>query len=197
LGSELKIVLASSSPRRRGLIEELGFDFITVEPSSDESSDHPDPRIRVIENAEAKVRSISLLFSDSLIVGADTIVFLDGVFLGKPVDQDDAKKMLELLSGKNHQVYTGLAILDTSTGKMLSKVSCTDVRFKRLSQEVIAAYVASGEPLDKAGAYGIQGDGGVFIADIVGSYSNVVGLPLELLREMLEKSRLGLSKESI
>ena len=194
-------MLASSSPRRRDLMEKLGVDFIIVEPSSDESSDHPDPRIRVIMNAELKARSVSGQFSDAVIIGADTIVFLDGLFLGKPVDQDDAKKMLELLSGKNHQVYTGLAILNTSTGKMLSKVSCTDVRFKRLSQEVIDAYVASREPLDKAGAYGIQGDGRVFIADIVGSYSNVVGLPLELLREMLqislEKSQFGLSKESI
>jgi nucleoside triphosphate pyrophosphatase len=167
-------------------MEELGLDFIVVEPSSDESSDHPDPRIRVITNAEAKARSVSDQFSDSLIIGADTIVFLDDLFFGKPVDSVDAKSMLEQLSGKNHQVYTGVAILNTSTGEMLSKVSCTDVRFKRLSQEVIDAYVASGEPLDKAGAYGIQGDGRVFIADIVGSYSNVVGLPLELLREMLQ-----------
>ena len=167
-------------------MKELGVEFIIVEPSSDESSSHPDPRQRVIMNAEAKARSVSGQFSDALIIGADTIVFLDDMFFGKPVDKEDAKKMLEQLSGKNHQVYTGLAILKTSTGMMLSKVSCTDVRFKRLSQEVIDAYVASGEPLDKAGAYGIQGDGSVFIADIVGSYSNVVGLPLELLREMLQ-----------
>ena len=167
-------------------MEALGLDFTIVEPSSDESSDHPDPRIRVIMNAEAKARSVSYQFSDAVIIGADTIVFLDGLFLGKPIGPEDAKKMLGLLSGKNHQVYTGLSILNISTGEMLSKVSCTDVRFKRLSQEVIDAYVASGEPLDKAGAYGIQGDGRVFIADIVGSYCNVVGLPLELLREMLQ-----------
>ena len=181
-------MLASSSPRRRDLMKELGLEFTIVAPSSDETSSHPDPRLRVIVNAEAKSRSVSGQFADAVIIGADTIVFLDGMFLGKPVDQDDAKKMLELLSGKNHEVYTGLSILNTSTGKMLSKISCTEVRFKRLSQEVIAAYIDSGEPLDKAGAYGIQGDGGVFIADIVGSYSNVVGLPLELLREMLEKT---------
>ena len=166
-------------------MEELGLDFTVVEPLSDESSEHPDPKIRVIKNAEAKARSIQDQFSDALIIGADTIVFIDGLFLGKPTGPDDAKKMLKLLSGKNHQVYTGIAILNTLSGEILSKVSCTDVRFKKLSQKVIEAYVASGEPLDKAGAYGIQGDGGVFIADIVGSYSNVVGLPLELLREML------------
>ena len=179
-------MLASSSPRRRDLMEILGLDFIIVEPLSDESSTHPDPEARVISNAEAKVMSVSDGFPGALIIGADTIVYSDGEFLGKPVDPDDAKKMLEQLSGKSHQVYTGLAILNTSTGNILSKVSCTDVRFKRLSQKVIDAYVASGEPLDKAGAYGIQGDGSVFIADIVGSYSNVVGLPLELLREMLQ-----------
>ena len=179
-------MLASSSPRRRVLMEALGLDFIIVEPASDESSDHSDPKTRVIMNAEAKARSVSNQFSSALIIGADTIVYSDGEFLGKPAGPEDAKKMLEQLSGKSHQVYTGLAILNTSTGNILTKVSCTDVRFKRLSQKVIDAYVASGEPLDKAGAYGIQGDGSVFIADIVGSYSNVVGLPLELLREMLQ-----------
>ena len=166
-------------------MKELGFDFSVVEPSSDESSDHPDPSIRVIKNAEAKVRSISNQFPDALIIGADTIVYLDSMFLGKPFDPEDAKKMLELLSGKNHQVYTGIAVLNTSTGKMQSKVCYTDVRFKKLSQAVIEAYVASGEPLDKAGAYAIQGDGGAFIAEIIGSYSNVVGLPLDLLKEMI------------
>jgi septum formation protein len=141
--------------------------------------------MRAINNAEAKARSVSDQFPDSLIIGADTIVFLDGLFLGKPVGSEDAKKMLKLLSGRCHQVYSGVAILNTSTGRLLSNATCTDVRLKKLSPEVIEAYVASGEPLDKAGAYGIQGDGGAFIADISGSYSNVVGLPLELLQEML------------
>ena len=179
-------MLASSSPRRRVLLEELGFDFVIVEPVSDESFDHSDPKTRVIINAEAKARSVSNHFSGSLIIGADTVVYLDNCIFGKPVDSEDAKEMLEKLSGRNHQVYTGLAVLNTLTGEMQSRAACTEVIFNKLSREVIEAYVASGEPLDKAGAYGIQGYGGVFIAGIVGSYSNVVGLPLELLREMLQ-----------
>jgi septum formation protein len=167
---------------------ELGLDFIVSKPISDESYEHPNPEIRVIKNAEAKAYSVSNQFPDSLIIGADTIVYLDGEFLGKPTDQEDAKRMLELLSQKTHQVFTGVAVLNSSTSEVVSKVSETKVRFYDLHKKDIDAYVASGEPLDKAGAYAIQGGGGMFIEEIIGSYSNVVGLPLESLREILENN---------
>ena len=164
---------------------EFGFDFITVEPISDESSDHIDPKIRAIKNAETKVKSISLRFPNSVIIGADTIVYLDGKYLGKPKDPEEAKQMLEELSNKTHHVFTGITVLDTSTSKMISEVAETAVVFKKLCQEEINEYVKTDEPLDKAGAYAIQGEGMNFIIEITGSYSNVVGLPLELLREIL------------
>lgn len=166
-------------------MEELGFDFIIVEPTGDESSIDNDPRVRAQRNAESKARSVSKLYADSIVIGADTIVYLDGVFLGKPSDPDDAMNMLRMLSGRTHQVYTGITVVNTSTAPS-TRVCETHVRFKNLSMKQISDYVASGEPLDKAGAYGIQGRGGDFVAEIDGSYSNVVGLPVELLKEMLE-----------
>ena len=177
-------MLASSSPRRHELMKELGVEFTVAEPPSDETSTHPDPRIRTIQNAEAKAFSVSDEFPDSVIIGADTIVHLDDLFLEKPTDPEDAKEILFRLSGKTHQVYTGVAVLDTMSGKMVTGCDVTTVRFKKLSPEMIEEYVASGEPLDKAGAYAIQGAGEAFVEDIVGSYSNVIGLPLELLREL-------------
>ena len=175
-------------------MEELGVDFIVVEPLSDESSDHPDPQLRAINNAEAKAKSVSSWYPDSLIIGADTIVYLDGIFMGKPSSPEDAEKTLEMLSGKTHQVYTGIAVLNTSTGEMLSGVSRTDVRFKRLNSEAIKAYVSSGEPMDKAGAYAIQGQGESFIREISGSRSNVIGLPIELLEKLLRKASATYSR---
>ncbi len=168
-------------------MKELGVDFTVVEPLSDESSTHPDPSERVVRNAESKAKSVSSQYPNSLIIGADTIVYLDGIFLGKPGSPDDAEKMLEILSGKTHQVYTGIVVLNTSNDETLSGVSRTDIRFKRLGSELIKAYVASGESMDKAGSYAIQGDGGAFIQDYSGSYSNVVGFPLELVEELLRK----------
>jgi septum formation protein len=186
VSSELKIVLASSSPRREELISGLGLEFIVVEPASDESSDHLDPKVRVVKNAEAKVKSISMQFPKSIIIGADTIVYINDKFLGKPEDIEEAKQILETLSDKTHKVFTGIAILDTSTNNMKSAFDETVVSFKKISKIEIDEYVKTGESLDKAGAYAIQGKGMDFVLDIKGSYSNVVGLPVELLRELLQ-----------
>ncbi len=169
------------------LLDELGVYFRIVEPLSSESSIDPDPRRRVIENAVAKARSVASLFRDALIIGADTVVFQGGVFLGKPVDSVDAFQMLKMLSGSTHQVFTGVAVLDTSTDSMVSDAWVTHVTFKMLSKETIDEYVESSEPLDKAGAYGIQGTAGSFVESIDGSWSNVVGLPLELVESLLSK----------
>lgn len=187
MASGLKIVLASSSPRRRDLMKELFGEFIFVDPSTDETSIHLDPEKRAIQNAEGKAVSVSSDFQDSVIIAADTIVYLDGFFLGKPVDDEDARHMLSTLSGKTHQVYTGVAVLDTSNNKIVSGCAVTDVEFKELSPEEIEDHVASGEPMDKAGAYAIQGQGETFIRMIDGSRSNVIGLPLELLEELCRK----------
>lgn len=187
MGSEFKIVLASTSPRRKELMTDLGIDFEVVEPISDETSIDPDPRNRVIENAEAKARSVMDRYLDALIIGADTVVYLDGVFLGKPVDSADARRMLSMLSGKTHRVYTGVAVIETRNGSIVSGVEETKVSFRQLSPEEIDDYVASDESFDKAGAYGIQGMASIFVDAVDGSWSNVVGLPLELVSGFLTK----------
>lgn len=178
-------MLASISPRRKELMTELGIEFEVVEPVSEETSVDPDPRKRVVENAEAKAGSISGQYQDALIISADTIVYLDRMFLGKPADSEEARNMLDMLSGRTHQVFTGVVILDTSSGLLVSGVEETKVVFRDLMKKEIDDYVASGESLDKAGAYGIQGAASIFIEEIDGSWSNVVGLPLELLRGFL------------
>jgi septum formation protein len=166
-------------------MNELGIDYKVVEPQSNEDSSALDPRRRVVDNAESKAMSLAGCFSDALIVTADTVMFLDGVFLGKPVDEEDAIRMLGMLSGRVHQVYSGVAVYDTREDKMVSGFEVTSVSFKKLSHEEILGYVESGEPLDKAGAYGIQGLGGSLVERIDGSWDNVVGLPLGLLRCLL------------
>lgn len=185
MGSGFKIVLASTSPRRRELLLQLGVKFEVVEPLSEESSTESDPRRRVVENAEAKARSVAGLYQDSLIIGTDTVVFIEGVFLGKPSSSSDAVAMLERLSAKIHSVFTGIAILNTNDGTIKSSVDETEVKFKKLDNETIRKYVDSGEPMDKAGAYAIQGGAGSFVEWIDGSRSNVIGLSLELLTGLL------------
>ena len=187
MGYELKIVLASTSPRRVKLLQEQGFSFTVAEPRSEESSSNPDPAMRAVENAEAKVLSVSEEFPDSLIIGADTIVYLEGEFLGKPACPEEAKAMLRRLSGKTHSVFTGVALLDTSNSVLVSDYKESHVMFLNLSQSTIDVYVKSGEPLDKAGAYAIQGKGAALIDGYTGSWSNIVGLPTEILCKMLRK----------
>ncbi|MBT4423887.1 septum formation protein Maf [Candidatus Bathyarchaeota archaeon] len=183
---ELKILLASSSPRRFELIRELGWDFKVANPTVVEDEESMNPVERVEVNALRKARSIEGC-QGYLIIGADTVVFHEGEILGKPGESGKAAMMLRKLSGKPHKVYTGVTILNSDTGEMLTRHEETTVWFKELDDETIETYVATGEPLDKAGAYGIQGEAGALVDRIEGSYSNVVGLPLELVREMLNK----------
>jgi septum formation protein len=183
---ELKILLASSSPRRFELIRELGWDFKVANPTVVEDEESMNPVERVEVNAQRKARSIEGC-QGYLIIGADTVVFHEGEILGKPGESGKAAMMLRKLSGKPHKVYTGVTILNSDTGEMLTRHEETTVWFKELDDETIETYVATGEPLDKAGAYGIQGEAGALVDRIEGSYSNVVGLPLELVREMLNK----------
>ncbi len=183
---ELKILLVSSSKRRIDLIGELGLDFEVVNPNTIEDEESRDPVVRVEGNAQRKVRSLEGR-PGHLIIGADTVVFHNGEILGKPDGAGKAVMMLRKLSGKPHKVYTGVSVLNSDTCEVLTCHDETTVWFKELDDKTIEKYVGTGEPLDKAGAYGIQGMGGALVERIEGSYSNVVGLPLELVQEMLDK----------
>lgn len=184
MASGFKIVLASTSPRRIRLLEQTGLPFEAVAPLSDESSVHPDPRTRVMENASAKARSVEAR-GPGVIVGADTVVYIDGEILGKPTSDDEATEMLRKLSGRVHKVFTGVAVIDIESGREAHGCEETMVHIMRLSGEEIRRYVELGEPDGKAGAYAIQGFGAVFVDRVVGCYHNVVGLPLSLLWKMI------------
>jgi septum formation protein len=181
LGSELKIVLASTSPRRISLLRQTGMRFSVAAPVGDEASCDPDPKARVMENALAKARSVLASVDEGLVVGADTVVYVDDLILGKPSSMGEARTMMEKLSGRVHRVFTGLAVIDAGSGR--EEVSCeeTRVHMMELSYEEIGRYVERGEPMGKAGAYAIQGLGAVFVDRVDGCFHNVVGLPLSLL----------------
>lgn len=185
-------VLASTSPRRKELLAQAGFsytgfNFELVAPDIDETPKAnelaADYVCRLaIEKAEAGL-ILSAQFNQPKVLGSDTIVVLNGAILGKPVDAEDAKRMLTMLSGNTHEVMTAVALTDGQ--QTLTRLCSTHVSFCALSAADIDAYIASGEPMDKAGAYGIQALGGCFVKSISGSYSAVVGLPLVETRELL------------
>jgi len=182
-----KIVLASASPRRKELLEKTGlrFDVDPVETDENmESGKNPHEIVRKI--SLQKALSVSGRHKDTVIIAADTIGFLNGQIIGKPHNSDEAKKILQLLSGKSHTVITGFTIIDSANNKTVSRSVETKVFIKKLSQQEIDAYLSTGEPLDKAGAYGIQGLGSVIVEKIEGDYYNVVGLPLNALSEALK-----------
>ena len=184
------IVLASSSPRRRALLEQMGIPFITRVQSADEHTDEP-PERAVGLLAERKARAVAEQLAGGLVLGADTLVALDGRALGKPRDAEDAREMLGKLSGRVHDVYTGVCLLDAATGRTAVHVERTAVTFRALAEAEIAAYIDGGEPMDKAGAYAIQGGAGAFVSAIEGSYSNVMGLPVEALTQMMADWEAG------
>jgi len=182
------IILASNSPRRRELLTQIGLAF-TVDPADVDESVLPDesPEAYAVRVALDKARIAAERAGEGIVIAADTIVVIGNSILGKPADARDAEGMLALLSGKEHRVITALAVMDSATGKSLTRTSVTKVWFRDLTGREIAAYVATGEPLDKAGAYGIQERGALLVERIEGCYSNVVGLPLSLLGEMLRE----------
>lgn len=177
------LILASGSPRRKEILTTMGLSYI-VDVSDVDESFNADPETMVCELSRRKALAVSSKHKNAIVLAADTLVFADKV-LGKPHDEAHAKEMLRMLSGNWHSVYTGVTIVDTATGKVLSKADQTRVHFVNLSEQEINEYVASKSPMDKAGAYGIQDQGGMFIDRIEGSYSNVVGLPMALVRSML------------
>ncbi|MCS7228632.1 MAG: nucleoside triphosphate pyrophosphatase [Candidatus Kryptonium sp.] len=174
------VVLASASPRRQILLKQIGLNFIVHPSGVDENSIHSlPPEAYVLTLSRKKAIEVAKNYNDALIISADTIVVLDGEIINKPKDSEDAKNMLRKLSGKTHKVYTGFTILDTKTNKIYSDFEVTDVKFREIDEEEIEEYVATGSPLDKAGAYGIQDDyGAVFVEKINGCFYNVVGFPL-------------------
>lgn len=182
-----KIILASASPRRKELLSKAGFKFEVITSDADENIDITDAPLMVRELALLKASAVARRINyDALVIGADTVVSLDGKILGKPEDWREAKHMLEMLSGRAHQVYTGVCIIDAKTGKSVCKSERTDVIFRHIKKREIRAYIKTGEPMDKAGAYAIQGGAGKFVRGYIGSFCNVVGLPVELVRQIIQ-----------
>jgi len=183
--SGMRLILASASPRRTGLLREAGYAF-DVEPAHvDESGLAGEaPRAYVLRVAALKARAVAASHPDDLVLAADTTVVIDGLMLAKPSDDDDARRMLGLLSGRTHDVLTGVVLV--CAGRESSAVADTRVRFRPLTRAEIDWYVASGEPQDKAGAYGVQGLASRFVEAVDGSYSNVVGLPVGAVRALLD-----------
>lgn len=181
-----KIVLASTSPRRRELMEKLGVPFDVIAPEGVEEIQKGDPRKVVTMNASAKAISVADGLRAGLVIGADTVVVIDGIIMGKAEDPPEASGMLAALEGRMHRVLTGLAVVDAEAGRKEVAVVETKVWLNPLTCEEIGDYVSTGEPIGKAGGYAIQGAGGALVERIEGCFENVVGLPLSRLRSMLE-----------
>jgi septum formation protein len=182
----VELVLASASPRRKALLEAAGVTCTVIPAEVDEAPEPGEtPLAHVRRLARAKALEVARSEPHAIILGADTVVVIDGHILGKPADDADARGMLRRLSGRVHQVYTGVALW--RAGEIRDAVEVTDVEICALSDEQIDRYVASGEPADKAGAYAIQGLASRFVTRIDGSYSNVVGLPVALVCGWLDE----------
>lgn len=183
-GLDGRLVLASGSPRRRELLAQLGAPFDVQAPDVDESHCPGESPTDLVQRlALDKARAVSTDRSDAVVVAADTVVDVDGEVLGKPHTDDEAQRMLHLLSGRCHLVHTGVTV--AAAGEVRTELVTTGVEFVALDDVLVDWYVSTGEPHDKAGGYAIQGHGGVFVASIDGSASNVVGLPLAELSALL------------
>ncbi|WP_054956382.1 Maf family protein [Paenibacillus dakarensis] len=186
------IILASTSPRRQELIAALRIPFEIMPSDANEDTPAGWGPSMIVENlalrkADAVYRKMSDSRSNAIIVGSDTIVVLESDILGKPVDDNDAVRMISSLQGRTHKVFTGVACVDALTGERIVRHRMTSVRMKPLNMDQVMSYVRSGEPNDKAGAYAIQGLGASIIEGIEGDYFNVVGLPISLLSDMLSE----------
>ena len=182
--SKRPLILASGSPRRRELLARMGYTFEICTPDVDE---HVTGHARDIVHTLAgrKARAAAAHYEDDVIIASDTLVSLDGVPLGKPADEREAREMLAALSGREHEVFTGVCVLDAKTGQSEARTVRTGVTFRDITPEEIDAYIATGEPMDKAGAYAIQGGAAPFVSALDGEYENVVGFPVAEVREML------------
>lgn len=187
-----EIILASASPRRKDILQKAGLEF-SVEPSnSGEDFDSKLSPTQIAENLSlAKAKNIASNHKNALIIGSDTIVVLDGEILNKPLTKEEAEDMLEKLSGNTHSVISGFAVIEGE--RIITGFEETKVKFRSLSKEEILEYIITGEPMDKAGAYGIQGGAGKFVEAIEGDYFNVVGLPLFALSDALREFGIDIS----
>lgn len=178
------LLLASSSPRRMELLKNAGYEFTCVPANVSESFLHGTPPMQIVEQLSTrKAQAVAKQHPEDTVLAFDTIVVVKGRILGKPKDAEMAKSMLKLLSGNVHQVYTGYTVI--SGKKLICGHECTSVEFYVLSPEEIDAYIATGEPMDKAGAYGIQGRGALFVKRINGDFYNVVGMPIAKINRIL------------
>ena len=178
-----QIILASGSPRRKELLSYIVNEF-TIIPSNLEEIAYGTPRQQTLQLAKDKAMDIAKSHPDAVVIGADTLVAIGDKVLGKPKDKQDAASMLSSLSGKTHEVYTGVAVI--CGGNVLTECVVTEVTFDVMTDEEVSSYIETGEPMDKAGAYGIQGLSGKFISGISGDYFNVMGLPQNTLYKMLK-----------
>jgi len=186
------LVLASASPRRRELLEGLGLPF-TIRPADLDETPFPNEQPGPYVLRLAKAKAAAVVQPGELALAADTVVVLDGELLGKPTDTQDAEKMLAKIAGREHQVYTGVALhhADKPTFREASNLTISKVRMAKLDPETIAWYVATGEPMDKAGSYAVQGLGALFVDAIDGNYTNVVGLPLPAVKALFGELEWG------
>ena len=196
-----KIILASASPRRRELLERAGLSFTVMPASGEEKRSSEDPAEVVLQLARDKASAVADTLAEceegTLVIGSDTIVVFENRILGKPKDKEDAAQTLEKLQGNTHQVYTGVTLLlkKKHTWQAHTFSEKTDVQFYPVSREELLAYIETGEPMDKAGSYGIQGGFGIYVKGICGDYNNVVGLPVGRL--VYELKKLGIDIRGI
>ena len=181
-----QLILASQSPRRKRLLKQLGVKFAVAENTFTETKHkNGSPQKHVIENALGKARSVAMQYKNALVIGADTAVVFKQKVLGKPKDNNEAVSFLHMLQGNTHAVYTGLALIDTKKNKILTGYVKTLVTVRTLTEQELKAYLTLINPLDKAGAYAIQGPGSIVVEKIDGCFYNVVGFPIAKLEEMM------------
>lgn len=189
------MILASKSPRRKEILENFGFNLEIVVPEIDENSDKDNNVDKIMDIAYKKVLEVAKNHRDKFIIGADTIVEFNGKIIGKPKSVDDAKRILKDLSGKSHNVITGFCIMNKSKNILIRDYAKTEVIFRKLDDDTISWYIGTKEPMDKAGAYGIQGKGAVLVEKINGDFFTVMGLPIgEIINKLI---KLGISLDNI
>ncbi|MDE1860757.1 MAG: septum formation inhibitor Maf [Candidatus Micrarchaeota archaeon] len=183
-----KIILASNSERRAGILRQLGIKFEIMPSGVDEASvQRSSPRAYVRKLATLKAAAVSKAVSEGIVIGVDTVAYIDGRILGKPRDNADAAAMLALLDGKVHSIFSGVCVVNRHSGKKIAQVAATKVKFRKLGKETIEWYVGTGEPMGKAGGYAIQGAGARLVEWVHGDYYNVVGLPVFKLLSILDE----------
>jgi len=192
-----EIILASASPRRKELLKQLNINFEVIPSQIEENIDKENFSPEMIEKlALEKAQDVADKINyPAVIIGADTVVVIDNKILGKPEDKEEAFQMLKLLSGRTHKVISAIAVIDKSINKQITDHVVSEVTFKQLTDPEIREYIETGEPMDKAGAYAIQGIGSKFISSISGCYSNIVGISIEKLAEMLKECQIIVLKD--